>query len=240
MDLGFKVFLAVLSGLTFQTAHAQEEDFSPFEARGSSNFKAPLTPSESIGSRVSVVMPSFVIHGIQPYSDAVNYMPRKLDPTGTSVATPGVGLAYEGHNGLLLLGALVKDCYDGLAGTLQVGQVFSFGRTTKLGYSMGVYMRETPMSCTTSSTGSASMAATDPRRPGSSGLIPFTRTQTTCTTLDGFDWKFMTTINGESVDIIPLPFLHFSTALLKFREFELDVRVMSNFVLNEFGFSIPF
>jgi hypothetical protein len=50
----------------------------------------------------------------------------------------------------------------------------------------------------------------------------------------------MTTINGESVDIIPLPFLHFSTALLKFREFELDVRVMSNFVLNEFGFSIPF
>ncbi|MNL58784.1 hypothetical protein D3C87_1824530 [compost metagenome] len=50
----------------------------------------------------------------------------------------------------------------------------------------------------------------------------------------------MTTINGRSVDIMPMPFFHFTTALYKDQDFQLDFKVMSNVILNEFGIAVPF
>ena len=169
----------------------------------------------------SLVIPSVVIHGIQPDSDVAKEMSRKLDASGQTVVTPGAGLQYEGKDGFMAIGAAFKDCYNNLAGTLQLGQYFMLGRNTQWGYSVGVYARETPISCQTVST-----------RRGT--------TYVSCSSFDNCPVKVMVTVNGEWVDIIPMPFAHFSTALIKSKELELDFKFMSNFVLNEFGFSIPF
>ena len=61
-----------------------------------------------------------------------------------------------------------------------------------------------------------------------------------CYALDNYGAKFMTRINGRSVDIMPMPFFHFTTALYKSPDFQLDFKVMSNVILNEFGIAVPF
>jgi hypothetical protein len=189
----------------------------------------------------SLIIPSFVIHGISPGEGAPQAMPRKLDDRGNTVATPGAGIQYESKFGFTLIGAMVKDCYDNLAGTIQIGKMFKIGRQTKLGLTMGVYARETPLTCTTTTRTTFGPSSSSARGSGpNSALSIQTISQPNCTALDGFDWKFVTTVNGESVDLIPLPFAHFSTALIKTRSIEVDFRVMSNFILNEFGISIPF
>ncbi|MNY66946.1 hypothetical protein D3C86_2044470 [compost metagenome] len=50
----------------------------------------------------------------------------------------------------------------------------------------------------------------------------------------------MTTINGQNVDIIPMPFLHLTVAVYKSPTAQVDLKLMSNFLLNEVGFGIPF
>ena len=170
--------------------------------------------------RASLLLPSVVVHGFAIDKDVAAQMPRKLD-NGQTVATPGVGLEYVTPGGFLVIGGLLKDCYDNLAGLIQVGQRFKVASATSVGYSLGVYARETPMSCKTT-------------------LTRFGRQITTCDEFDNYQLKWITKVNGEDVDIIPMPFLHFTTALYRDRDIEVDFKFMSNFALNEFGLSIPF
>ena len=166
---------------------------------------------------MSLLVPTFVVHGAQPGQQASDAMPGKIDGNGNMVITPGVGLQYKGDNGFLLIGAIVKDCYNDLAGTLQFGRYFELGKTTEWGITMGVYARQTPLSCTYDNFGNKS-----------------------CISLDNYPYKFSTSINNQPVDIIPMPFLTFSTALYKDNDVEIDFKVMGNIVLNEVGFSVPF
>ncbi len=170
--------------------------------------------------RTSLVIPSVVVHGFSIDKEVADQMPRKLD-SGQTVVTPGVGLEYVTPGGFLALGGVLKDCYDNLAGLIQVGQRFRLGESTSVGYSFGMYARETPVACKTTVTRSG-------------------RRITTCDEFDNYKLKWMTRINDSDVDLIPMPFLHFTTALYKDRDVEIDFKIMSNFALNEFGISIPF
>ncbi|MNK19555.1 hypothetical protein D3C87_377770 [compost metagenome] len=170
--------------------------------------------------KLSLVIPSFVVHGIKPTREAYTVMPRKMDEGGNTVVTPGLGLEYKMEGGLMLMAAMVKDCYDNLAGTFQIGKLYEIDDRSNFGWSVGVYARQTPFACEVKQTG------------------PYTRTD--CYQLDSYSWKFMGSVDGQSVDIIPMPFLHFSTALYKSRQFQLDFKIMTNVVLNEVGFGIPF
>lgn len=171
-------------------------------------------------SKLSVIVPSFVIHGMTPGNEAAASMPRRMDESGRTVVTPGAGLEYKGENGFLIMGAFVKDCYDNPAGTFQIGEQWDLAERFSLGLTMGVYVRQTPLSCDTT------------------GWGPYQRTD--CHTMDNLDWKFMTSINGVPVDIIPMPFLHLTVAMIKTQEFQLDLKVMSNYFLNEVGIGVPF
>jgi hypothetical protein len=166
------------------------------------------------------VIPSVVYHGFAIDKDVADQMPRKIDG-GQTVVTPGVGLEYVSIGGFLMLGGVLKDCYDNLAGMIQLGQQFKFFSHTTVGYSLGIYARETPISCST----------TVDRRGHKS---------TVCDEFDNYQLKWLTSVNGESVDIIPMPFLHFTTALIRTHDFEIDFKLMTNFALNEIGFSVPF
>lgn len=170
--------------------------------------------------RVSLILPSVVVHGFAIEKDVADQMPRKIDG-GQTVVTPGVGLEYVTPGGFLVIGGMLKDCYDNLAGLFQIGQRFKLAAHTSVGYSLGVYARETPVACKTT-------------------VTRFGRKITTCDEFDNYQLKWMTRVNGEDVDVIPMPFLHFTTALYRDRDIEIDFKIMSNFALNEFGFSIPF
>jgi hypothetical protein len=186
----------------------------------SSTYSEKLTVKKNPLKGLSLVVPGFVVHGVKPSAAASNSMPRKMDGNGNTVMTPGLGLEYVDSDGMMLLGAVVKDCYDNLAGTLQIGEMFQVSDRTQWGLTFGVYARQTPTSCSTVSNGR--------------------QTTTECYDIDGYRMKFLTSVNGHSVDIIPTPFLHFSTALFKSRDFRIDFKVMSNIVLNEFGIAVPF
>lgn len=194
----------------------------PEHARATSRPESQLrysyrpTPSEK---NFSFVIPSVVVHGFPIDKSVADQMPRKLDD-GQTVVTPGAGLEYVTPGGFLVIGGILKDCYNDLAGLFQVGQQFKIASRTTLGYSLGVYMRETPIACTTTS--------------GRFGQ------QTTCDEFDSYNLKWTTYVNGEPVDIIPMPFIHFTTSLYHDRNFEIDFKILSNFALNEFGFAIPF
>jgi hypothetical protein len=169
---------------------------------------------------ISLIIPSMVIHGIAPSKNAIAAMPRKQDGDGRMVQTPGFGLEYKAKDGFMLLGAAVKDCFDNLAGALQIGESFSISDRSSWGLTFGVYMRETPIACETAyNYGSAEQY---------------------CYQLDNYSAKFMTRINGHLVDIMPMPFFHFRTALFKSPEFQIDFKLMSNVILNEFGIAVPF
>src|ERR1019366_8663754 len=81
-------------------------------------------------SPVQVILPSLVVHGMQPDPTVAAAMPRRLNPNGDEVATPGIGLEYKSQSGLLLLGAVIKDCFDDLAGTVQVGGNWRINRNS--------------------------------------------------------------------------------------------------------------
>jgi hypothetical protein len=193
---------------------------APTPVEPASTLKYKYTPPSTNATHLSLVIPSVVVHGFAIDKDVAAQMPRKLD-NGQTVATPGVGLEYVSPGGFLALGGILKDCYDNLAGLIQFGQVFHLASHTTVGYSLGLYARETPVMCQTTTT-------------------RFGRKITTCDEFDNYQLKWMTQVNGEDVDIIPMPFLHFTTAIYRDRNVEVDFKVMSNFALNEFGISIPF
>jgi hypothetical protein len=161
----------------------------------------------------SLLIPSFVVHGIQPegLNDEIQ---RKVDPGGDVVITPGIGLEFKTAGGFTILGAVIRDCYDNLAGAFQIGKSFRITRTASWGLSAGIYARETPIFC--------DEYGRDCREE--ENVVP----------------KFITYINGESVDVIPLPFLHFSYTFYQDADVELRLKFMGNFALNEFGLEVPF
>jgi hypothetical protein len=175
--------------------------------------------SSYLGGQLSLVVPYFVVHGVQPAEDTPNYMPRKVVDNGDVVVTPGIGLEYKDDNGFLALAAVVKDCYNNLAGTLQMGESFRITKSTDWGLTFGVYARETPMACE---------ARSD---------YPGTMT-THCHAMDNYSWKFLAHFNNEAVDIIPMPFLHLTTNIYKSRDIQIDLKIMGNLILNEVGFSV--
>lgn len=198
-------------GSSFVPGDADEASLASFM-----NFKAPR-PRTRDGT-LSLVLPSFVVHGTRPDAETAAAMPRKTDASGTTVMTPGVGLQYVSAEGNMLIAAVVKDCYDDLAGTLQVGRSWRLGRDTSWALTAGVYVRETPMAC-------------DHTGPGGS---------LSCENIDSYPVKWLATVNHESVDVIPMPFLHFQTTLYRDRNFRVDFKLMGNIALNEFGFAFPF
>lgn len=169
--------------------------------------------------KLDLLIPSFVVHGIQPADDTQAYMPRKLTSNGDMVATPGFGLEFKGDDGDLFVSAIIKDCYNNLAGTFQYGKYWKIAKNTDWGLTMGVYARETPMACTTRAV-----------YPG--------ETVTSCHAMDSYSWKFLAHFNNEDVDIIPMPFLNFSTNIYKSEATRIDLKLMGNFILNEVGVSI--
>lgn len=185
-----------------------------------SSVRGKIVRPKKSGDTVSLIIPSMVIHGLAPGREAQAAMPRKQDDGGRMVQTPGIGLEYKGQDGFLLLGAAIKDCFDNLAGALQVGESFEVSDRSSWGLTFGVYMRETPLTCKTA--------------------YNYGFQEQYCYSIDNYAAKFVTRINGRSVDIMPMPFFHFTTALYKSASFRLDFKVMSNFVLNEFGIAVPF
>ena len=171
-------------------------------------------------SQWSLVVPSFVIHGIAPTAEASLEMPRRIDKGGNSVITPGLGIKYEGSSGQMFVAGIVKDCYDHLAGALQYGFYSQLTNESRWGLTFGIYARETPVSCETTRVGN------------------FQTTE--CHDMDKYDFKFQTLINGTVVDIIPMPFLHYSTLLYKDSDLAINFKLMSNFFLNEFAIAVPF
>jgi hypothetical protein len=163
--------------------------------------------------RYEIIVPSFVVHGMQPSSEAAANMPRKMVGSGDAVITPGIGLEYKGDSGFLAMGAAIKDCYNDLAGTLQVGEYWRINKNQIWGVTFGVYARETPLVC--------------------NGIG-------NCYDIDSYSLKFVTYVNGESVDIMPMPFIHYSYVLYKDKDIQINFKFMGNIALNEFGLDIPF
>ncbi|MGE5085180.1 MAG: hypothetical protein ACM3MG_02705 [Bacillota bacterium] len=210
-------FLVLVYGQTLLAA----TETSPYYKPSRSLYSKKIKAEKKVTSKgFSLVIPSVVYHGTKPGVDASSSMPRKVDSGGNTVVTPGLGLQYVSDSGLLVLGAVVKDCYDNLAGTFQIGELFEISDRTNWGVTFGVYARQTPMKCTSYSDGF--------------------NTGTDCYELDSYRLKFNSSVNGYPIDIIPMPFLHFTTALYKSREFQVNFKVMSNIVLNEFGIAVPF
>lgn len=215
-----KVFTVFSLIFAFEYAQASSEIDDEFKSM--SVARLPHTDASSIApSGWSLIVPSFVVHGTEPDGSAAQAMPRKIDGSGNSVLTPGIGLQFEDSSSFMLFLAVLKDCYDDLAGAVQIGQSFSIGQTSRWGYTVGIYARETPLSCT--------------RQVARNGQVT-----TDCESLDSYDWKFMTVINNEFFDIIPMPFLHFSTPLYSSRNFTVQLKIASNVILNEVGIAIPF
>ena len=197
------MFVLILIGLITQRLWASTGESLASVSRGRS----------TEASSVNLLFPSFVIHGMQPAGDAPSHIPRKLDGSGDVVITPGIGLEYKGQNGLLLQGAMIRDCYDNLAGSLQIGEKYQISRNADWGFSMGIYARETPIFCD---------AGPD-----------------SCRSIDDYNVKFVTYVRGESVDIMPMPFLHYSYAIYRDRDVQIRFKYMVNIALNEFGIEIP-
>ena len=179
----------------------------------SDSIKMAYKPAKS--HRFNLLIPSVVVHGFKPDQPLANEMPRKLDANGNSVYTPGIGIEYKGQDNFMFMGAFVKDCYDNPAGTIQVGNFYKLSKNTDWAWSLGLYARQTPYICIGNQEGKQ------------------------CNITDSFSFKFMTKVNGYDVDIIPLPFLHFTSSLYKDSNLEIKFKFMGNFLLNEIGLEIP-
>jgi len=182
------------------------------------------------------LLPSFVVHGEQPTNGISEEMPRKLDAGGRAVATPGFGFEYQGEKSLNAVFAFVKDCYNHYATALQVGQYFKINEAFHYGYTLGLYVRETPLNCYTRTTGST---GTGPgSRPGAPSRTN-SFTSTTCEFADNLPFRYTFKSSGQYFDVIPTPFLNVS-ARLYHGAFDVHLKVMSNYYLNEVGLAIPF
>ena len=186
------------------------------QGQGTSSLKYSGT-LEQAPSQFSFILPSFVVHGFQPTRSAAGAMPRKLIANGDAVITPGFGLEKISASGLLLMSAVVKDCYDNLAGTLQVGQDYRLSRDSHLALSVGFYIRQTPLDC-------------DPQFNPDGG----------CSLRDEMSSRFVKKINSQWVDVIPMPFVHYSYSFYKDKDLEIKAKVIANFLVNEVGLEIPF
>lgn len=183
--------------------------------------------------RWSVLLPAFVIHGEDPLGGVAQNMPRRVDPSARMVVTPGLGIEYQGLSSFDALAAYIRDCYDDPAGTVQIGQHFHWGPAIDFGYTVGLYVRQTPISCLISTVTQTS--------GGSRGVPRHTNTfsYTQCQFEDNFPWRYTFKWGDHYVDFIPTPFLNFS-ARLYHGLFDLQVKFISNYYLNEFGVQIPF
>lgn len=212
----FNFFLTLAAASLSVAALASSVELLP---TSTSSYQTHSDLSSYLGGQLSLVVPYFVVHGIQPAEDTPSYMPRKVVDNGDVVVTPGLGLEYKDDNGFLALAAVVKDCYNNLAGTLQLGESFRITKSTDWGLTFGVYARETPMACEA--------------RSDYPGMM-----STHCHAMDNYSWKFLAHFNNESVDIIPMPFLHLTTNIYKSRDIQIDLKIMGNLILNEVGFSV--
>lgn len=207
-------FFIVLFYCLFLNAAAESTFSSPTQTNSAQFRKTkPVSPW-------SFVLPAFVIHGTRPSTEASEAMPRKLDQAGDGVITPGLGIKYEGSNGGLFVAGLVKDCYDNMAGALQYGFYSRLSKKTSWGLTAGLYIRETPIDCKVYDNGYERI--------------------TQCASIDDLSNSFGHEIGGHFIDIIPMPFFHFSTELYKDRDLQINFKVMSNLLLNEFGLAVPF
>lgn len=214
--------------------------FAAEELQLTEEAEKPASISATRASHWSVLVPAFVVHGLAPTESVAEYMPRKLDRGGRSVVTPGIGFEYKGDESFNALAAYVRDCYDHSAGTLQVGQTFKLGKYFEYGYTLGLYIRETPIMCLTETSTSGSAAEGPGRGPG--GRSPRsvnTLTTTTCAFSDNLPLRYTFKSGDGYIDIIPSPFLNFSTQIYR-GSFQVNLKVASNFYLNEFGLEIPF
>ena len=192
----------------------------------------PPPPTEE-PRRWSILLPAFVVHGEEPINGVSENMPRRLDPNGRSVVTPGLGIEYQGLSSFDALVAYIRDCYDHPAGTAQIGQHFHWGPAFDFGYTVGVYVRQTPISC---------LISTVTQTWGGIGGTPLhtnTFSRTRCQFQDNFPWRYTFKWGDNYVDFIPTPFLNFSVRLF---HGPVDVRLkfLSNYYLNEIGLQIPF
>jgi hypothetical protein len=162
-------------------------------------------------SHYRLLIPSMVLHGLQPNASTVAAMPRRLDRSANFVATPGFGIEYHSDENLVLVLAMVKDCFDNLAGTLQIGQTFYYSRKSFWSWSFGFYARQSPTICD---------------KDG-------------CSDIGGYPLTFKTNFNGFDVDVLPVPFLHYTRELYKDQHFQLNLKLMANFIFNEIGFEVP-
>ncbi len=193
---------------------------TPASATTTSRIKNQVTHKFPPKKQWSLVVPSFVIHGIRPTNEASLVMPRKMDKNGDSVITPGLGIKYEGPNGQLLVAGMVKDCYDNLAGAVQYGYYSTFGKSSSWGLTAGIYTRETPIYCEEIDYGSYKARE--------------------CYSMDKYPWMYEAKINGTPIDIMPMPFFHYSTALYRDADLQINFKMMSNIFLNEFAIAVPF
>ena len=189
--------------------------FSHAETSGRNSLSslAPL-PTDS---HFSFILPSFVVHGYQPAQSAATAMPRKLVANGDAVVTPGLGIQSVSEGGFLMLGALVKDCYDNMAGTFQIGQDFKLSKESHLALSAGFYIRQTPLNCDASFNLNGG-----------------------CSLRDKMSSYFVKKLGDQWVDVIPMPFIHYSYSIYKDRDLEVKGKIIANFLLNEVGLEIPF
>jgi hypothetical protein len=162
-------------------------------------------------SHYRLLLPSVVLHGLQPNSSTVAAMPRRIDRSANFVVTPGIGLEYQSDERVLLLLALVKDCFDNLAGTLQIGQSFYQTKNSNWAWSFGFYARQSPSICD----------------------------QQGCSDIGGYPLTMKMQFNGYGIDVLPVPFLHYSREIYKDRGFQLNLKLMANFIFNEIGFEVP-
>ena len=193
-----------------------------------------LAPVKEDVSRWELLLPAFVMHGFLPTDGANEQMPRRLTDDGRFVATPGFGLEYENANSLDILAGAFKDCYDDLAGTIQIGQYMKLGKNTRLGYTVGLYIRQTPINCLTETTVVSTGGGHGHAPPNQNSF-----SATSCGVEDNLPFRYTTIFNGQYVDIIPTPFINFSTSLYD-GSFKVDFKFLSNIYLNEFGLSFPF
>lgn len=195
-------------------------------------------------SQWSVVLPAFVVHGLTPSKTIAEYMPRKMDKNGQSVATPGIGIEYQSEGTFNFITALVKDCYDNYAGTILFGQNWDLSEKFQIGYLAGLYIRETPITCYTVSSltssalpniGGIGLGGSN-GRPSNSNAISYSA----CQFSDNLPIRYTISNNGSYIDIIPSPFIKLSYQIVDTNSFKLNLALLSNFYLNEFALTIPF
>ena len=198
-------------------------------------------------ARWFLIVPAFVVHGFTPTGGANENMPRRIVPSGQSVFTPGVGAEYQGRSGFEAAAAFVKDCYDNPAGALQIGQHFRFSEVWDIGYSVGLYVRQTPIACLTRTVRVTENATGPTPGPGfnlgggrrAQPAKTNTFSSTSCVFEDNLPLRYTTRVGDGYMDVIPTPFLHASVRVLH-GPVDVHLKMISNVYLNEFGLSFPF